>query len=496
MRRLAFGLHLDRDERAVVEPRAPDVTRPAVQRRPGADVRRERPHAPPRVARVVRGRARGRPARSSRRRSRPPPAAAGTAASGSTSSSSRAATSAERAKIAPASSSAAIGNVSCAAIGPASSASTVSWIVTPVSRVARQDRALDGRRAAPARQQRRMDVQPERPVEQRRAGSAARTRRRRSRRPARRAAPAVPAGGRGCRAARRPPSPAAARACGRGRAGRRGGSAGRRSRGAPQGARGRRRRTEPSRRRRARITARTGCGRSDAERLLAVLVVGAVDDQHAVEVVELVLHDARGQPFELVAHVLAARILALDRDARRSARPGRGRPGATGSPPRRSPSRPTRSMSRGLTTARGPSSSGSNTKKPRSMPSCVAASPTPCASCISSCMRSTSATSSSSNSVTSFAFIRSATSGYCLIWASARRRIASTCAPRTRDGFVPVVVRRARDRGDRGRDRRDRGRVRDRARHFVHHLRKSTRGTAPESTPRRAARADRGVRRS
>src|SRR5581483_8606969 len=53
--------------------------------------------------------------------------------SGRTSQRSRAATSAARAKTAPASSSAAIGNDSCAAIGPASSASTVRWIVTPVT---------------------------------------------------------------------------------------------------------------------------------------------------------------------------------------------------------------------------------------------------------------------------------------------------------------------------------------------------------------------------
>ena len=46
---------------------------------------------------------------------------------------------------------------------------------------------------------------------------------------------------------------------------------------------------------------RTGCGRRIAERLLAVLVVGAVDDQHAVEMVELVLDDARAHPLELEA---------------------------------------------------------------------------------------------------------------------------------------------------------------------------------------------------
>ena len=40
------------------------------------------------------------------------------------------------------------------------------WIVTPVSLVAGHDRPLDRRGAAPARKQRRVDVQPERAVEQ------------------------------------------------------------------------------------------------------------------------------------------------------------------------------------------------------------------------------------------------------------------------------------------------------------------------------------------
>ena len=44
-----------------------------------------------------------------------------------------------------------------------------------------------------------------------------------------------------------------------------------------------------------------------AERFLAVLGVGPVDDQHAVEMVELVLDDPRGEPLELVPHVLAGR---------------------------------------------------------------------------------------------------------------------------------------------------------------------------------------------
>ena len=76
-----------------------------------------------------------------------------------------------------------IGNRSCAAIGPASSSATVSWIVTPGLLVAGEDRALDRRGAAPARQQRRVHVQPERPLEQPRRDVAGRTRRRRRARP-------------------------------------------------------------------------------------------------------------------------------------------------------------------------------------------------------------------------------------------------------------------------------------------------------------------------
>src|ERR687888_658499 len=50
---LSLGLYLDRNEPPVLEPRAPDRHAPPVQRRPRADVRRERAHAPPRVDRVV-----------------------------------------------------------------------------------------------------------------------------------------------------------------------------------------------------------------------------------------------------------------------------------------------------------------------------------------------------------------------------------------------------------------------------------------------------------
>ena len=143
-----------------------------------------------------------------------------------------------------------------------------------------------------------MHVQPE-PL--RRAAPRGRCARTRPRRPSARRgrgpARAARAGAPGCRAARRPPSRAARRACGRARPARRAASAGSdlvpssasRSRtSAPNGAVAA---TAIGSRQRA---PRTGCGRSFASARAARLVVGAVDDQHAVQVVELVLHDPRG----------------------------------------------------------------------------------------------------------------------------------------------------------------------------------------------------------
>ena len=157
--------------------------------------------------------------------------------------------------------------------------------------VAGEDRALDGRGAAPARQQRRVDVQPQRAREQpRRDVEAVRADDDRvDRRPAARAARAGWTG---------MPSRCATLL--------------RRRRGEPAAAAARRvrAREQPSdvvrlgeplehvgaeRRRRGDGDAhqrRTIAGPQRRERLLAVLVVGAVDDQHAVQVVELVLHDA------------------------------------------------------------------------------------------------------------------------------------------------------------------------------------------------------------
>ena len=90
-------------------------------------------------------------------------------------------------------------------------------IVTPVSAVAGHQRPLDRRRAAPARQQRRVDVEPERPRESRLGNQHARRPRRRPS-PPRVEVRLEPLGldAPGCRAAPRPPSPAAARPCARG----------------------------------------------------------------------------------------------------------------------------------------------------------------------------------------------------------------------------------------------------------------------------------------
>ena len=144
------------------------VTRRPVECRPRADVRRERADAAPGVDRVGEIELAVGGARSSRRRSCLPRAAARTRARAARR---RAAVRRPRPsarRSCPRRRRARSGSGSCAATGPASSASTVSWIVTPVSLVAGEDRALDRRGAAPARQKRGMHVQPERLREQRR----------------------------------------------------------------------------------------------------------------------------------------------------------------------------------------------------------------------------------------------------------------------------------------------------------------------------------------
>ena len=60
---------------------------------------------------------------------------------------------------------------------------------------------------------------------------------------------------------------------------------------------------------------RTGCGRRIASASRRASGGRPVEDQDPVEVVELVLGDARRQPLELEPHVLARHALRLDRHA-------------------------------------------------------------------------------------------------------------------------------------------------------------------------------------
>ena len=112
----------------------------------------------------------------------------------------------------------------------------------------------------------------------------------------------------------------------------------------------------------------------------------------------------------------------------------------------------------GFTTTRSsPSSTKTNSR--RRTPTCVAASPTPFASCMSAVMRSTSRSRSSSNASTSRAFMRSTESPYWRIRESASRRRASrssSCSSSAHDR----ARRRVRDRAR----RRDRARGRARGR--------------------------------
>jgi hypothetical protein len=52
------------------------------------------------------------------------------------------------------------------------------------------------------------------------------------------------------------------------------------------------------------------------ERSSTRLVVGAVDDQHTVEVIELVLDDSRGRTLELELEPFARSVEPYDRDLR------------------------------------------------------------------------------------------------------------------------------------------------------------------------------------
>src|SRR5207249_2571865 len=106
--------------------------------------------------------------------------------------------------------------------------------------------------------------------------------------------------------------PGAGRACGHGRGVSPAARRDMRSRTSPPGARAHRRRSVPSRRRRASLLDERRLRPERSARLLAAFGVGAVDRQHAVEVVVFVLHDARREAIEPVTEVVAARVLALE----------------------------------------------------------------------------------------------------------------------------------------------------------------------------------------
>ena len=213
-----------------------------------------------------------------------------------------------------------IGSARWSAIGPLSSPSVSLKIVTPVYGVARHQRALDRRGAAPARQQGRMDVQhqvvrqerladqlPELahadPLGRRGVDRGARLRRRSRSRPAApgcrgRARPARPGGG----AVLRP------RPCGRSggvttSTGRCGGLGQRaqhhdREAGAAEedGPHGAALSPRCGRWRSARGECCSPAAAQGAQRFLALLLGGAIEDQDPVEVVHLVLDHARLEP--------------------------------------------------------------------------------------------------------------------------------------------------------------------------------------------------------
>ena len=288
-----------------------NCARQIVTRRPCSSSRRRcaataREHGA-RHRRDRRGSARGRQARSSRRRSRRPRAAARTPAR-------RARLRAGGRRSRPSARTRPRHRARRARRSPAQrpdrrrARPTVSWIVTPVSvspaRIARSTGAAPRQRGS-------SDgctfSQSDR-VEQRAAECRGRTRRRR------RGRPAAGSSGRSgwctgmpsCSATCFAGGGASLRPRPRGASGRVSRKATRASR---RAARARRRRAAPSRRRRSAAVPlpQNGARPQRRERLFAVLVVGAVDDQHAVQMVELVLHDARAVLVELEANVLAVR---------------------------------------------------------------------------------------------------------------------------------------------------------------------------------------------
>ena len=173
-------------------------------------------------------------------------------------------------------------------------------------------------------------------------------------------------------------------------------------RAARRAVRARRRRRAPSPRRRCapwRLPREDEPRPEDAESLPPRLLIGPVDDQLPVEMVELVLDDARREPFERERDGVAGSVPALDGHLHGALDVDAD--GAEGEAPFLVDlDRLARSVSTGLTsTWSSPSSWNTNTR--RRTPTCVAASPTPAASCMSAIIRSVTRRSSSSNSVTS-----------------------------------------------------------------------------------------------
>ena len=266
------------------------------------------------------------------------------------------------------------------------------------------------------------------PLEQARSGSAGRRRRARSCRSSRGHVETLDDGDPELqgRQLRRRGSEAASAA---GRA-RRAASGRTRSRGERPAARARRRRTARSPRSRSSSLPEDRLRAQCRHRLAPGLGCRPLEDQDAVEVVELVLDDPRGR----APPARAGRACPRRRAPRASPPLGR----STGTSTPWSERQPSSSVSQLLTRiddrrvhgGRAPRPrprSGTRTRGEARPPGC-AARPTPFASAISACIRSTRRRRSSSKSSTSSARSFSTGSGHCRIWASASRRLASFSA--------------------------------------------------------------------
>ena len=169
----------------------------------------------------------------------------------------------------------------------------------------------------------------------------------------------------------------------------------------------------------------------------------ALEDQHSVEVVDLVLDDARAEALRAPGGSGApVDVLRPRASARRGARPERARAGGTGSPRRRSSAPRSARRSRGLTATYGVSSLPDPEDEQAAEDADLVArrarrrSRRPSASVIRSARRRR----SSSKSSTSFARIFSTGSGHWRICASAIRRRASRSALELLVADLPVLL--------------------------------------------------------